>query len=568
MDIMNKIFNKIIFPLAFLTIVLSACNVWDDHLDAKGTKLEGAVLNALKNRTDLSAFYQMVVASGYDTILTDAVEVTVLAPSNEALASYSNASLAEKKSLVKNHIAYYSYNSTELSKMDKISMLNGKQMNLKSVNVDANVRDLLCDNGILHKVDRAVQSSMNIFEYISTLQKGEYPQADSLLGQTQKVMDMDRSIQKGFENNKPVYDTVWATQNILLDRVKIQNEDSAYTVVILTPENYTQIAQKYAKYMQQKTEHLTDSLVFDEIYADLIFKDGDPTNAISKAVSDVNVDFSNATTVKEYKASNGTVRVMSGVDIKIYNNKLKEFTIQGENYASTYNLNYVSVRSRPWASGGKDVMVSSRTTQAITGTVNGAGVSTSWNFFYPGLRVNSAATVTNAANFYLEYKAKLYSANYDVYWVAHSDYTSHIGVYPGRDNDSLHVEQKMYVSYPSSPALYRASNGEIKNNSLGVNNQFVGECCLYGMTVAGKTNLATGKPYETKLRKYRMLTDAATQYISTSVANYDGIIECPRAGLATFFVTNTATGMVSGTDTGGLMFLDYIRFVPKVDIND
>ncbi|WP_243348795.1 fasciclin domain-containing protein [Parabacteroides sp. FAFU027] len=565
---MNKVFNKIIFPLAFLAMILASCNVWDDHLESKGTRLEGSVLSALKNRADLSTFYQMVVATGYDTILTGAVEVTVLAPSNEALASYANATPEEKKSLVKNHIAFYSYSSAELSKMDNVTMLNGKKLDLKVVNIDATVRDLLCDNGILHKVDNAVQSTLNLFEYVSSLQKGTYPQVDSIMGQTKKVMDMDRSIQTGYKNNKPVYDTVWVTQNHLLDRVKIQNEDSSYTLVVLTADNYNQLSQKYAKYMQQKTETETDSLVFDEIYSDLIFKGNDPTNAVSKAVSGVNVDFSKASVVSEYKASNGTVRVMKGVDIKIYNNKIKEFTVQGEDYSGTYNLSYVSVRSRPWASGGKDVMVSSRTTQAITGVVNGTGVSTSWNFYYPGLRTNSSATVSTATNFYLEYKARLYSANYDVYWVAHSDYSSHIGVYPGMSNDSLHVEQKMYVSYPSYPSLYRASNGEIKNNTLGVNNQFAGECCLYGMTVAGKINPATGKPYETKLRKYRMLTDAATQYISTSVANYDGIIECPRAGLATFFVTNTATGMVSGTDTGGLMFLDYIRFVPKVDVND
>lgn len=506
----------------------------------------------------------MVKATGYDSLLSKGVELTILAPNNSALQAYAAASDSLKKEIVRNHIAVYSYNTTQLAGFTKLMMLNGKNLDLSKTTIDASERNILCNNGFVHTVDKVVMPAKSILEYIYSLPTGTYPQADSIKKQTKRVMDMDKSLQiKVTPDGRPVYDTVWKYVNHLIDRVKIGNEDSTYTFVLLDNSTYSSIASKYATYMKQPTQHQTDSLVADELYSDLAFKGINPTNAISKSFSGINVDFTNASQLDEYEASNGLVRIFSSVNIKMYDNKIKTVQIEGEAYESSYLSNYVLTRSRLWASGGKDVVVSSRSTQAFTGKyLNAIGqlrdTTFSTTFYYKqGANLNN---VNN--NFYLQYSAKLYSVSYDVYWVAHDDQTSHFG-FPstGAPKDSLKITQKLYISYPKKPVLSRLSSGEVRNNSLNSAIYYA----LAGTTIAGKVNPLTGKPDEVKLKKYRLLDgDLTTQLIAdvTAFPPTDGVVPCPTAGKATIWLTNTTT------ESGGLMFLDYIKFVPRVNPNE
>ncbi|KAA6342162.1 hypothetical protein EZS27_010060, partial [termite gut metagenome] len=41
--------------------------------------------------------------------------------------------------------------------------------------------DILCNNGIVHAVDRTLPPTMNIYEYLSSIEKGEYTQLDLLM---------------------------------------------------------------------------------------------------------------------------------------------------------------------------------------------------------------------------------------------------------------------------------------------------------------------------------------------------------------------------------------------------
>lgn len=560
---MNKGFVKILLLLITTVASFTACNNrWDDYIEVNGTLLKGTVMEGLKGRADMSTFYNMVVATGYDSILSNSVEVTVLAPTNDALSAYASASIDEKKELVRNHIAFLSYNSNKLSEMSKLMMINGKNLTLSKLSIDGSVHDLLCNNGIIHKVDKAVPASKSILEYLYSLPTGVYPQADSIRNQTKRVMDMEKSIQIGVTaNGQPKYDTVWTYTNHLLDRVSLHNEDSTYTLVLLEQTDYNTLAAKYSTYMQQPTKSRTDSLVFDELYSDLTFKGINPTNTSAVAVSGVNVDFSTAATTSEYEASNGVVRIMNGISIKMYNNKIKPLQIEGEAYQNVLDPVYVLTRSRSWASGGKDVVVSSRTAQLVSGRLaNALGQMRDTTFTYTFYYSQGASLYNTSNNFFLEYSTKLYSVEYDVYWVAHCDQSGTFAFRPGFDKDSLMVEQKMFMSFPLKAKLSRLSSGEVRNNSLG-------DFALAATTIAGRTNPATGKPYEAKLRKYRLM-DIPTQYVSHVTTSFDGIVQCPTAGKATIWVTNTANGQASTSATGGLMFLDYIKLVPRVNVND
>jgi len=162
----------------------------------------------------------------------------------------------------------------------------------------------------------------------------------------------------------------------------------------------------------------------------------------------------------------------------------------------------------------------------------------------------NSGLVANTANFYIEYKAEVNSANYDVYYVAYDDISSHFdhtytsyGVYK--------VVQKLFVSMPGYPVLKHGTT----DNSYGVANNYLGELrCFVGQTLAGYHEL-------TKLKQWDLVV--STQLISAQVNSAAGeIMTVPRTGTMTMWLCNTARSNAASRQ--GLLFLDYILLVPRI----
>ncbi|KAA6342172.1 hypothetical protein EZS27_010070 [termite gut metagenome] len=475
-----KISNtKLVFTFLIIPVIsLMSCNdQWDEHVKTTVPGLSGTVLEVLKQQPELSLFYEMVVETKYDSLLNSDNTFTVLAPVNSALESNHSGSLEEKESIVRNHIAYLSYNASALVNLDKLTMINGKKIDVSNLSINISNKDILCNNGIVHAVDRTLPPTMNIYEYLSSIEKGEYTQLDLLMEQTKIVMDMEKSIQIGVNDvGKPIYDTVWTYQNHFFDKMAITNEDSLYTFVLLTNNNFNKIIAKYKKYMQQSTEAKTDSVVADELINDLVFRKSEK----NVAISGVEIDFSSAEEISRYEASNGVVRIMSGVDVKLENNKVKTIYVEGENLRTTLNSRYL-IRLRDWAHGGRDVMVSGtnkQTAQILED--DGTTSKKDYNFNY---NTATAAAYTTDANFYLEYGVNIYSMSYDIYWVTYDDMSKHIGAADDPPEATLNLRQKLFISLPGAAKLKRGStsNGEISNNYLGTNIAFSTEGTLAGV---------------------------------------------------------------------------------------
>ena len=532
---MNK---KIYIPyFALISLLLISCNnQWDDHIEIKDPTIEITLSAMIKETPELSIFHEMLVKTGYDSLLTDNNnEFTVFAPTNEVLSPYVNSDLNTLRFIIKNHIAYLSFNSSELETREKLTMINKKNIASTSLLSSMVKKDILCKNGILNLVNTVIEPKQNIYEYIASIEEGNYIEIDSLLGQTKKVMDTDRSIQIGVnENGQAIYDTVWITHNHFFEKMAINNEDSLYTFIVLTNNNFEAIKNKYKKYMKMESDIQTDSVATDELINDLIFK---PNSSI--ALSGVYVDFSNATILTEYAASNGTVKIMNGVDIKLKDNKIKPIYIEGENYEEVLSQ-HTLVRLKDWAHGGKDVMVSSVTyqTRDSISPETGQTVTITYTFRY------NSGLETTAVNFYLKYSKKLYSADYDIYWLAYDDIPVHVGT-DGHPESVLKLEQKLFISLPDNPVLSRDSKGRIYNNYLGDNIAFV------GVSTAGIKD-------ESHLCKYT-LDVVPNMYIKTPLTEDPYTFSVPRMGNTTFMVCNTARR------AGGLIFLDYIKLVPRID---
>lgn len=556
---MKRKFNKIRWALILVaaTLVAACNNQWDNHVAVDMPTLEGSVLEAVKANGELSGFYTLLQETGYDKVLQGAYEYTILAPVDEALAGYVKG-LAEgewneeaKLMMVRNHIAFGTFNLTAISQPDShLRMINGKNRIMSELTFEPEHSDVLCNNGMLHVVDKVMEPLMNIDEYLQylhALYPEEYEQLDSLYAKTTKIMDKDRSIQKGVnEKGQPVYDTIWTTRNYFFEEMPVNDEDSTYTFVLLRQANFQSLKEKYAKYMNQSTEELTDSLVTDELIRDLVFKPG-----MTTALSGVEVDFSKAVSfelagVREYQASNGTIRFLNGVDIKIKENKVKTVVVEAEDYLGTYAASKTYTRLRTWASGGKDVMVSSRSYQ--TDPVTGAEYSFTFN----------TNNMNTDANFYLQYAVNLNSVIYDVYLGSYDDMENHIR--PNEEADkatTLAVCQKLLASMPGDPALRRpaGTTSSIDNNYWGK------ECGFVGYSIAGDE---TYKNTPVHLRKYNL---GSYMIPTTPVEEADAYdFEVPRMGEVQVMVCNTAGchEYSKASQRGGMMFLDYIKFVPRI----
>lgn len=547
---MKKIIHDIqyIFLFAVISLLGSSCNdQWDDHVAINEKTMQGTVLDAIKENSDFSSFYEILKETGYDEILAGDYEFTVLAPNNAAVASYSKADKQTKLAIVKNHIAFIAYNTNQLAGKERLSMVNGKNMMLSSLTIDTNKRNIVCNNGILHMVNKVMEPAKSIDEYLQSIAKETYIQIDSLYAKTVKVMDSDKSIQTGVdENGQAVYDTVWKVQNYYLDAMPINNEDSMYTFVLLDNENFNTIKAKYAKYMRQINDERTDSLVTDELIRDLVFRNEETT-----ALSGVKVDFSHATVVSEYKASNGLVKVMKGVDIKMKENKIKTIWVEGESYLSALNADVVSTRMRPWARGGKDIMVSSTSMQTRDSISADDGVTVvpiNYTFTYNTNKQNKDC------NFYLRYVVKMNSVDYDIYWLSYDDMEQHIAQ-DKHPESTLRFGQKLFASMPFEKVLSRADNN--------INNNYLGNQIAFG------ARSTAGIMKEEHLCKYAL--DVIPKTIMLNPIEEDPYtFTVPRMGKVTLMVCNTAeySDVAKKSITGGMMFLDYIKFVPRVEEGD
>lgn len=550
---MKIVKTKLIYVISMALLLLTACdNQWDDHVEVTNPALSGTVLKALEGQTSLSTFCKMVKETGYDVLLNSDNTFTVLAPTNEALAAYASASKEEKTAIVKNHIAYLTYNAKKLNGLSKLQMLNGKNLLLSDLTISTSNCDVVTDNGIIHEVNKVVLPLKNIYEFLESLDRSSYIQLETLMGETRRTMDLDKSVQTGVnDEGRPIYDTVWTTFNPFFEKMPVMDENASYTFVLIDNATFNQIAGKYAKYMTKGTQAYTNFIAASELVSDLVFNPNTQT-----ALSGVAVDFSKATVTSEYKASNGLVRIMSGVDIKLKENKIKTIYVEGESVRTSLNTKY-HTRVRPWARGGYDVMVSGYTQQYRDSldtegnqVLDAAGkvITIQYRFNY---NTSAADAFTSDINFYLEYGVPVYSANYKMAWVAYDDIASHVGT-DGHEASTLKLEQKLFISLPGEAKLRRESTGQISNNYLGNTTAFV------GVSKAGVMQ-------ESPLQKYTLGAVPAA-LLSAPVTDEEDpespfIFTSPTMGEATFFVCNTTR--YSGTYSG-MMFLDYIRLTPII----
>lgn len=577
---------KNIKRLSFLLLVgclLSACNnQWDDHVKVNDSALSGSVLTAIQKNKELSIFNTLLIQTGYDEVLASDNNYTVLAPVNDALADYVDAADDIKKKIVQNHIALLTYKQEDLG--SHLMMMSGKKLWLNNIELDE--QEILCANGIIRLASNVVLPKDNIYEIISGLRE-TYEMASIIYEAGDSVMDPDKSIQKGVdkETGMAYYDTVWMYQNPYLDSIAIHNEDSLYTMVLLENENFDVLKKKYAKYMMQYDDDAdstnTYAFVSQELIFDLISRSNDFSSNTLTSINGIKVEMEEAV-VKEEEASNGKVLIAKDVNIRIKDNKVKELIIQGEEYYSCLESNYVLTRLRDEAMKGSDVMLAGYWTQSGTGNTigeDGERIDTTLNLSFD---YNSSLRST-AINSYIKYRPHLYSTSYKIYWVTNDDIEHHYRnaanqFDPDYDPENpnqpcisvYRVIQKMYIAEEGKNLTW--SSGVIGNSQrsgtgrvlIGVDpetaEERLGANVLKGVN-AGVLNM--------ELPLVWCMASGDYEKITNPLSNVENRLKVDRktAGKTDIMVTNSPNAELGNTKNG-MIFLDYIRFVPIVDEND
>lgn len=607
--------NSLVLILALTAFTLAGCDAWEDVNQFESGDRSKPLSALVAANPDLSTFAQVLDITGYADDLSSDVSYTVFAPSNSALATIDLADTAALRVMVQNHLSYkLVYADKEgnfvASKMQMLSQKLVSMVNNLVSGVQVSRWNIASKNGVLHVVDGIIEERMNIWEYLQT-QAGN-PMVDMITSFNQRVMDKDRSVRIGVDSEgRSVYDTVWSYSNPYLMAVPLDNEMVTSTFLLLDEGALTALQTKYLKYFKQKDSLQTLSDILQEITTDMVLQytainnDGRYINT-SGVLVDVNV----ADIADSYKASNGIVYKLTAADVKMYQNKIKPLVIEAEDFVASWPDAWQK-RSRTWASGGYDMVLKSRTRHSYDWTeyvpidtlqsIAGSDsivydtvvhkVNNSFNLTYRSNEWPGANTL-GEPNAYIAYKPQMYSTAYKIFWKAYDDnsWISHI------DSRGVAMEfyQKMYISFPGEKVLQRTSDNVITNHftSTATPDFTPNHSVLAARMVAGEN-------VETQLMRYKvnqghtvypssyvLYTDETNKkpvlYGSEDIYGQGGLLKCPFYGQSTFFVSNTCVGefihedgtvqaflnSAKGSNSPGMIFLDYIRLEPQVDPND
>jgi len=534
--------------VALFAVSFAACDPWEEHTKLNDSSLDASVMDILKEHSNLSIFVSVLEKTGYDAVLVRSQAYTIFAPSDEAWNGVDTSDIELMRSYVKNHISFQSITLTEDAfTVSRVRMLNGKYLSVTGKTIEGNSLsqwNLPTGHGVVYILPTLLKPRMNIWEFINQTEFSEFDQVNFLNTRKDSTMDMENSYLLYLdEMGRPVYDTVWIETNEWLSRYALNNEDSAYTFLLIDQNTFNSLKNKYKPYFSvfrttYNTELLvmestfledsTESHIIAEISRDMILQPVSLSGGeVAMSVDGVKVRIPADAIDISYKASNGMVYVLNKVEVKMYQNKVNEIIIEGEDYAySNVVRTIISKRFKDWASGHYDVVLSGR-------DVNN----------YYGLSTQSTAFYTNVMNSYLAYTPTLNSVPYNVYWMSYDDLPSHVA-------DTINVPQKLFFCNPGAPGLTWSSGGVINNN-------FLDTVIFVGQNMAG--NFA-----ETQLEMWSTTgtTRIAKARLTTLVDYEVNQLPCYSFGRATLWVSNNVFS-TSGT-TGGSLFLDYIRLVPVV----
>ena len=562
---MSKTVMCLIFFITMLSasVLFPACrdNEWDERRQLSEKETGGSLLEAIRENPECSQFYQAVVKAGYGDLLSQANNFTVFVPQNSAWQGVDMNDETLLKNIVAYHIAYGRLLSTDPAFREPVRMVNTKVVRYSDETQTFNgskitSADHPAGNGVYHLTDKIMELKKNVWEYIAGMTA--YEQVNYINMLNHKEMDLEKSIQTGINAmGRPVYDTAWINVNDFLKVVPLDNEMAELTYFVVKNEGFNLLYNKYRKFFTCATVAATDSLTRFNVCQDFVFNgiaDITRFDTLTNAFG-VKVPVKNVIVAESYDASNGRVYLIDQSNI-LLREKIRPVLIEGEDFIRSASPNNVFVRFKRWASGERDMMLSCSYFQADTvRDEQGQFVDRLTRTFQWNSAINA-----NVVNCNVEYKASVYSADYEIHYLSYDDIEDHYS----RPLQTYRIEQKLFVSMPGRPVLRRGDApylNQVFNNYLGNYRCFVSQ--------------DTAGIYKERVMKQWMLTDPNI-FVSDNVREDPNqllkrpvndpraaVMEVDRTGELTIWLCNTARTIAANAQ--GMLFLDYIRLVPILD---
>lgn len=388
-------------------MIASGCqDRWEEHNEVNNPNLKESLTARISSEAQLSTFSELLVKSGYDTVLASSRNFTVWAPSNDVLAGLDPAIVADPlllRSFVGNHITYSSYLTNKPQPFLQLRTLNGKNVRFTSTSVEdiaITKADQYVSNGVLHIINGIIQPKKNIYEFLLSEASGA-EQRNFILSLNQNVFDPSNAEIIGTDpvTGRPVYKpgTDSIVVNPYLNFARINNEDSLYTYVILKDNAFLAEEDKLERYFTTNpgpvdtTKMLTRRNIINDLAFSGFYAPGNLPDSLT-SINNVKVHLDPAAIVSTHTVSNGIVYIMDRIDYKTAN-KLKTIIIEGES-ARTLS-----------ASGISNYTTTRRNPDFITN--------------YTQIRGDNFS----AARSWYRYTPTLHSVTYNVYWRAVRDFS-------------------------------------------------------------------------------------------------------------------------------------------------
>ena len=323
---MKRFFINIISVCSFVVLALTACtDVWDEHYQTNPALAGDENLwELISSNPDLEEFAALLVATGYDSLLTMNRNYTVWAPISMPdgflLDGASDSLLSVyRKEIVENHIADFSHvaggirDKDDIKSYKKIKMLNGKFYDFAKSKRSGGyefsekglkVSNVMAKNGVLHVLNGHADFSANIWEQLAKVQLVDSLRSFLYKDYDDTEFDPYASTPGPIVDGKLTYlDSVYKISCRWFNEIgQLNREDSSYTMYALTNNAWMKMYEMAKTYFVYDTAMVTKS---ESTYGQLSSEKA--TEAIAKDMMCRNLVFSNTINKKYFQGESDTL---------------------------------------------------------------------------------------------------------------------------------------------------------------------------------------------------------------------------------------------------------------------
>lgn len=338
-----RVKQQLLLIAAALTITISGCKKWDDHIAVDSQDLTRDLYTVIVNDPNLSRFIDLVSKAGLDTLLKSSKTYTIWAPSNDALAGIDPSlpsDIPRLRTFLLNHISNQLYFTRDVQTLKRIGMLNGKYNNFfgnKFEDATLISADKYVKNGVIHVIDKIIYALPSVWEYVNST-TAQFNQNAYIAGLNFNSFDPSLATIDSISSSTglPVYrpGTGIVVRNTFNDKVfDLRREDRQYTYFVMNNAGFTLEADSLKPYYASTSLAATDSLDRWNVVKDIVIDTLYPTIAslpdsyISKF--GITVPINKSLIIESKKLSNGIVYVFSLVNINTKTKFLQKI-IEGE----------------------------------------------------------------------------------------------------------------------------------------------------------------------------------------------------------------------------------------------